>query len=159
MARYSEAFKSRAVARLLPPEAALPEVVATETGILVGTLLRWQDSVSAGSARGRTLPNAARFDAVIATDGMNESSKNAWCREHGVYPAELAQWRTSAAAALAEPATLHASASTQQSRQDKRRIKELERDINRKNAALAETTALLVLAKKLSVIFQVGADA
>jgi hypothetical protein len=87
---------------------------------------------------------------------MDESSKNAWCREHGVYPAELAQWLTSAAAALADPEPMRAS--TQQTRQDKHRIKELERDVNRKNAALAETTALLVLAKKLSVIFQVGAD-
>jgi hypothetical protein len=90
---------------------------------------------------------------------MNESSKNAWCREHGVYPVELAQWRSSAVAALADPAPTPASANTQQTRQDKKRIKELEHDINRKNAALAETTALLVLAKKLSVIFQTGADA
>jgi transposase len=79
---------------------------------------------------------------------MDESSKNAWCREHGVSPGELA---------LADPEPMRAS--TQQTRQDKKRIKELERDVNRKNAALAETTALLVLAKKLSVIFQVGADA
>lgn len=69
----------------------------------------------------------------------------------------VAQWRTSAAAALADSEPMRAS--TQQTRQDKKRIKELERDVNRKNAALAETTALLVLAKKLSVIFQVGADA
>ena len=159
MARYSEAFKNKALARLLPPEAASPEVVAREAGILVGTLLRWQGSAPAVSARGRTLPAAARFDAVIATAGMNESGKNAWCREHGVYPAELAQWLASAEAALTVPAQMHASASSQQTRQDKKRIKELERDINRKNAALAETTALLVLAKKLSVIFQEGADA
>ena len=158
MARYSETFKGRAVARLLPPEAASVELVARETGILVGTLLRWQGNVSALSARGRTMPTAARFDAIIATDVMNESSKNAWCREHGVYPAELAQWRSIAAAALADPVPKPASANTQQIRQDKKRIKELEHDINRKNAALAETTALLVLAKKLSVIFQVGAD-
>ena len=157
MARYSEAFKNKAVARLLPPEAVLPEVVAREAGIRVGALLRWQGSLPAMSARVRTLPAAARFDAVIATAGMDESSKNAWCREHGVYPAELAQWLTSAAAALADPEPMRAS--TQQTRQDKNRIKELERDVNRKNAALAETTALLVLAKKLSVIFQVGADA
>lgn len=159
MARYSEAFKNRAVARLLPPEESTPEVVARETGIGVGTLLRWQGGSLAVSARGRTLPAAARFDAVVATAGMNESSKNAWCREHGVYPAELAQWLTSAAAALADPEPIRAGNSTQQTRQDKKRIKELERDIHRKNAALAETTALLVLAKKLSVIFQVGADA
>jgi len=62
-----------------------------------------------------------------------------------------------AAAALADTEPVRAN--TQQTRQDKKRIRELERDVHRKNAALAETTALLVLAKKLSVIFQAGADA
>ena len=76
-----------------------------------------------------------------------------------MYPGELAQWLASAASSLADVEPMRSSAGTQQTRQDKKRIKELERDINRKNAALAETTALLVLAKKLSVIFQVGADA
>lgn len=157
MARYSESFKRRAIARTLPPEAALPEVVAREIGIGVGTLLRWQGSSPAGSARGRGLPAAARFDAIMATAGMDEPGKNAWCRENGVYPGELVQWLTSATAALADSRPRRAA--TQEARQDKKRIKELERDVNRKNAALAETTALLVLAKKLSVIFQQGADA
>lgn len=157
MARYSQAFKNRAVAKLLPPESSSPEVVARESGIGVGTLLRWQGDALSVPALGRALTAAARFDAVINTAGMDESSKHAWCREHGVYPGELAQWRTSAAGALADPEPMRASA--QQTRQDKKRIKELERDVHRKNAALAETTALLVLAKKLSVIFQAGADA
>lgn len=87
---------------------------------------------------------------------MDETNKNAWCREHGVYPGELAQWRAHAAAALADVEPVRASPQT---RQNKKRIKELERDLTRKNAALAETAALLVLAKKLSVIFQEGADA
>ena len=39
-----------------------------------------------------------------------------------------------------------------------KRIKELERDLRRKNAALAETAALLVLSKKLEAIFQKGED-
>ena len=34
---------------------------------------------------------------------MDESSRSAWCREHGVYPQELAAWRQSATEALAEP--------------------------------------------------------
>lgn len=135
----------------------MPEVIAKEIGIGVNTLLRWQRDAQSAPTRASALTAAERFDAVIATAGMDESSKNAWCREHGVYPGELAQWCASAAAALGDPET--ARASTQQTRQDKKRIKELERDVNRKNAALAETTALLVLAKKLSVIFQEGADA
>ena len=49
-----------------------------------------------------------------------------------------------------------ARASPQATRQDKRRIKELERDLLRKDRALAETAALLVLSKKVAVIFNKG---
>ena len=42
----------------------------------------------------------------------------------------------------------------QQSRDARKRIKELERDLRRKDKALAETTALLVLSKQLQAIFQ-----
>ena len=49
-----------------------------------------------------------------------------------------------------------ARASPTQTQQDRRRIKELERDLRRKNDALAETTALLVLSKKFEVIFHKG---
>jgi len=33
MARYSKAFKAKAVARLLPPESATPEDVSVEMGV------------------------------------------------------------------------------------------------------------------------------
>jgi transposase len=85
---------------------------------------------------------------------MDEVSKSAWCREHGVYPADLQKWQTSATAALAEPE--EARASPQATRHDKKRIKELERDLLRKDRALAETAALLVLSKKVAVIFHKG---
>ena len=59
-------------------------------------------------------------------------------------------------AALAEPE--EARASPQQTRQANKRIKELERELRRKDKALAETAALLVLSKKLSAIYGEGAD-
>ena len=154
MARYGQVFKDRAVARLLPPESCPVEVVAREVGIGVGTLQRWLDDVQSMPARGRAWTAAARFDAVITTSTMDEASKSAWCREHGVYQTELQKWKTSATAALAEPE--EARASPQSTRQDKKRIKELERDLLRKDRALAETAALLVLSKKVAVIFNRG---
>jgi transposase len=42
--------------------------------------------------------------------------------------------------------------------QDRRRIKELERELLRKDRALAETAALLVLSKKVAAIFRTGED-
>lgn len=95
-----------------------------------------------------------RLDAVIVTAVLDESGKSAWCREHGVYPEDLLKWRASATTALAEPEELRAS--PQATRQDRKRIKELERELLRKDRALAETAALLVLSKKVAVIFNKG---
>jgi len=87
----------------------------------------------------------------MTTAPMNEAARGAWCREHGVYPQELAQWKQAATQALAEPE--EARASPQQTQADRRRIRELERDLNRKDKALAETAALLVLSRKLEAVF------
>lgn len=157
MARYGQAFKDRAVARLLPPESASVEAVSREIGVAMATLERWRSEALSMPELGRTWTAAARLEAVIATAAMDEAGKSAWCRQQGVYPSELEKWRQSATEALAEPE--EARASPQQTRQDRRRIQELEREIKRKDRALAETAALLVLSKKLSAIFGEGADA
>lgn len=156
VARYGQAFKDRAVARLLPPESSALEVVAREVGIGVGTLERWREDAQSRPARGRAWTARARLEAVITTAAMDEAAKSAWCREHGVYPAELDKWRSSATAALAEPE--EARASPQATRASAKRIKELERDLLRKDRALAETAALLVLSKKVAAIFNKGED-
>ena len=67
VARYGQSFKDRAVARLLPPEGAAVGLVASEVGMGAG----------------------ARFEVVVATAVMPEAGKSAWCREYGMYPAEL----------------------------------------------------------------------
>ena len=156
MARYGQAFKDRAVARMLPPESSAAEVVSREVGIGVETLERWREEALSKPAVGRTWTARARLDAVVTVAAMDEATKNGWCREHGVYPAELEKWRASATSALAEPE--EARASPQSTRHDKKRIKELERELLRKERALAETAALLVLSKKVAVIFHKGGD-
>ena len=156
MARYGQVFKDRAVARLLPPESSSVDVVAREIGIGAGTLERWREEALSRPARGRAWTARARLDAVITVAAMDEVTRNAWAREHGVYPAELEKWRASATSALAEPEEVRAS--PQATRQDRKRIKELERELLRKDRALAETAALLVLSKKVAAIFSKGED-
>ena len=156
MARYGQAFKDRAVARLLPPENAAPDVVAQEIGVSADTLERWRAEALAKPATERMWTAAARMEAVIATAALDESARSAWCREHGVYPQQLVQWHQSATQALAQPE--EARASPQQTRHDRRRIKELERELRRKEKALAEAAALLVLSKKVEAIFHKGED-
>ncbi|CAG9184711.1 IS3 family transposase ISAzo10 [Cupriavidus laharis] len=133
------------MARLLPPESAPLELVAREIGVSADTLERWRREELAKPARERGWTAAARLEAVIITAAMDESARSAWCREHGVYPQQLQQWRDSATQALAEPAERHAS--PQQTKEGRGRIKELERELRRKDKALAETAALLVLSK------------
>lgn len=151
MARYGQAFKDRVVARLLPPESASVDEVAQEVGIGAQTLERWRSDALSMPARERAWTAAARLEAVIATAALDETARNAWCREHGVFPKELAQWRESATQALAAPEDVRAS--PRQTKLDRRRIKELEREVSRKDKALAETAALLVLSRKLEAIF------
>lgn len=93
---------------------------------------------------------------MITTAALNEADKSAWCREHGVYPAELDKWRARCTTALSD--LEDARASSQATRADRKRIKELERDLLRKDRALAETAALLVLSKKVGAINNQGQD-
>jgi transposase len=96
-----------------------------------------------------------RRASVIATAAMDEAGRSAWCREQGLYPAELDAWKQDAIAGLGEPR----AASAVEARQDRRRVKELERELHRKDKALAETAALLVLAKKLRAVLHNDEDA
>ena len=141
---------------MLAPEGAAVELVAREVGIGAATLERWGKDAQSRPARGRAWTARARLEAVITTAALAEAGKSVWCRQHGVYPAELSKWHASATAALAEPE--EARASPQATRQDKKRIRELERDLLRKDRALAETAALLVLSKKVAAIFSQGED-
>lgn len=141
---------------MLPPESAAAEDVAREIGIGAQTLKRWCSDALAKPTGERAWTAVARFDAMLTTAAMDEAAKSAWCRANGVYLHDLIAWRQSATQALAAPE--EARASPKQTQQDKRRIKELERDLRRKNAALAETAALLVLSKKMEAIFHRGED-
>ena len=140
------------MARLLPPESASVAEVAREVGVAEQTLERWLSDALSRPARERAWTAPARLEAVVATAAMDEAARGAWCREHGVYPQQLQQWRESATQALAAPEEVRAS--PQQTKHDRRRIKELEREVRRKDRALAETAALLVLSRKLEAVFK-----
>jgi transposase len=131
--------------------------VSRELSISTATLERWRADALSRPARERAWTAPARFEAVLLTATMDEASKSAWCRERGVYPQELEQWRTAATRALADPED-SARTRHQEQKADRRRIKELERDLRRKEKALAEAAALLVLSKKLEAIFPKDKD-
>jgi len=156
MTRYNKTFKQRAVARLLPPESISPRQLSVELGVRVDTLDRWRSAALAEPAHERLWTAEARLDAVVTTATLDASARSAWCREKGVYPSELDRWSAGAVAALAEPGETRAT--QQQTREDRRRIKVLERELGRKEQAVSEAAALLVLSKKLSAVFCESGD-
>lgn len=133
--------------------------IAAEEGIVKSTLYTWvQRSKSEGSMVKRTntsknkLSSEQKFMHVLASSSLDEEALSGYCREHGFYPEDIASWRISC---------LKANATSQEkqriskieSKEDKKRIKALEKELKRKEKALAETAALLVLRKKLNAYY------
>lgn len=152
MQPYSEAFKSRILRRLVGPSAVSANAMAQEVGLSQTTLSRWLRA--AGTVGRMTRPakkqwtGVEKLRAVTETGALSGSELGAWLRREGLHEAQLVAWRAAAEAALAEPARGRAKPSA-----EAKRIQELERELRRKDAALAETAALLVLKKKAQAIW------
>ncbi len=83
-----------------------------------------------------------RLEALLATHGLAEQELGAWCRQRGIHTHHLAQWRSELIGAVPER-TL--ASETRALRQENQALK---KELRRKDKALAETAALLVLKKK-----------
>ncbi len=141
----------------------IPEL-AKETGISDVTLYHWRKQAK---ARGMAVPGDGRnpeqwspedkFAVVVETASLNEAELAEYCRRKGLFAEQVAAWKQAciqgAAVAGGED-----SANREQGRRDRKRIKALERDLQRKDKALAETAALLVLRKKADAIWGKGED-
>ena len=149
---YSETFKTRMLRRLVGPSAVSANAMAREVGVSQATLSRWV--LAAGNVNDMTrAPNkkwtgAEKLRVVTEARGLSGTAFGAFLRREGLHEAQLTAWRAAAEAALAEPARGRAAPSA-----DAKRIQELERELRRKDHALAETAALLVLKKKLEAIW------
>jgi len=101
--------------------------------------------------RARDWSAEERFAALVETHAMGEEELGAWCRRHGLHSHELAQWRRDAMTGTA-PATGLSEARSQTTRL-RQEVGALRKELNRKDKALAETTALLVLQKKARLLW------
>ena len=89
---------------------------------------------------------------VIETATLSETELNQYCREKGLLVEQVKEWRIACVMGNMSEAQRKA-AEKKQGREDKKRIKQLERELNRKEKALAEAAALLVLRKKLNAYY------
>ncbi len=91
-----------------------------------------------------------RFEALLETGQLNEEEVGRWCREHGVHTHQLSRWRQDA---MAGTGGKTATAEQAETRRLREQVKELKKQLRRKDKALAEAAALLVLKKKAASIW------
>ena len=91
-----------------------------------------------------------RFAALIETAGMSEEERGVWCRAHGLHSHQLATWRRDALAGSLGGTGRSEQTELNRLRQEAARLK---KELARKDRALAETTALLVLQKKVRLLW------
>lgn len=153
---YSETFRSRMVQRMTGPRAMSATALSVEVGVTQPTLSRWLREASivevvAKPKSDRPAQRAKRVSewsaeeklrAVVEAASLGEAELGAWLRQKGLQEDDLTRFRADALAGLTTTKKVKTSAAEQ------KRIKELERELRRSKAALAETAALLVLRKK-----------
>ncbi len=154
--RYPAERKEAILKKMAPPmNMTIPEL-AEQEGITATTLYNWRKQAR---ARGQVLPSRStqpdqwtsqeKFQIVLETAPMNEAEVSAYCRERGLYPEQVEAWRDACMNANDD-----AAAQAKQLRQARKaELRQLERELRRKDKALAETAALLALSKKAEAIW------
>lgn len=160
MRGYSEERKGSVLKKLLPPQNRTVPEVAQEEGISEATLYNWRKAIR---EQGVPVPGTrkpsehwsaeAKVAVVVETAGMSESELSEYCRGKGLYPEEVKRWRQACIDGN-QRAVEQQRESRQQGRDDRKRIKVLEKELRRKDKALAETAALLALRKKLNALWE-----
>lgn len=163
MKRYTEEFKTNIVARMLPPNNCSVSSLTKETGIPGVTLRTWLGkysnipggtNVTKKGADGLT--SAAKFQHVLESATLNEHELSEFCRRRGIFPEQLTAWKN---ACLMANESRPCQEDRSEQRDLSRQIKTLEVDLRRKEKALAEAAALLILQKKAHAIWGENGDA
>ena len=155
---YSKERKEAVIKKMLPPQSKTMPQLHIEEGISLSTLYKWQDEHRQKGALqvGKDLPNwdsKRKFSAVLATAAMNESEKSAYCREHGIYPEYIEQWKNACEKANDWDRSKNLDIQKKLS-SERQKSKDLNTELLRKEKALAETAALLVLQKKSNALLE-----
>lgn len=165
MANYSEEFKYSIIMKMMPPNNQSVSGIARETGLSEATLYKWKKQAR---AKGIAVPSGEieverwntqdKFLIVMETAKLSEIEMADYCRSKGLYVEQVQAWRD--ACMQANGGVAQEAARLQRTLKEKdRAIKGLEKELQRKESALAETAALLVLRKKANAIWGDGEDA
>lgn len=157
--KYSAAFKTKMVQKMLGGRSA--NSLAQETGVNQPTLSKWlrdagnlhgvtrrrqNDETKTEGRRPEDWSAEEKLEAVLEGKRLSSSELGEFLRRRGLHEEHLRQWEAAAVDSLRPRKAPGKSA-------ESKRVKELERELRRKEKALAETAALLVLRKKAEALW------
>lgn len=151
---YTSAFRQQALAKVHSRGSQSINSVAQDLNMNHWTLKNWitadkpTSQVTSKAQRPQDHNASERFNLLMKSHALDDAALAAFCRTQGIFPHHLKQWRkefetqTSARANRSEVRDLKASKQS------------LERELVRKEKALAEAAALLVLQKKFQAFWE-----
>lgn len=150
------------VARLVGPHAMSATALGQETGLAQATLSRWLKEASkvrlpmprkekekVARKQPQDWTPEEKLQIVLEAAALSEGELGVFLRSRGIHEALLTEWRDQALAGLRGTE----AASKLQTQRETREMRELRRELKRKDKALAETAALIVLKKKAQEIW------
>ena len=158
---YSAEFKDQALSKARERGDKTLQDIAGKLNVSLGTLKNWlkEDDKKQALMGTVRLPvdqvannwNAPqRLQALFESYALRDQALHAWCREKGLFEHQLVQWRSE----FCQVAKT-ASAGDAELRQAKQKNDKLERELRKKDKALAEAAVLLVLQKKFQALWEV----
>jgi transposase-like protein len=141
---YSLAFKQKMVQRLTGKDAVSALQLSQETGVRQQNLSRWLEQarslplVTSDDIKGRELTVERKARVLAEAANLTGQQLRAYLEREGVRLVDFERWRI----ALEEDGRESAATT--------KRIRNLERELARKEKALAEAAALLVLKKTVT---------
>jgi transposase-like protein len=161
---YEKAEKEVLIQRMLEPENISIKQLSIETGISPSTLSTWKTKAIEKKQSQENIGNKPKsakekFMVVMQTYTLSEVELASYCQKKGLYVEKVKKWRESCLHANEPGKEVQCVISLKEElHSDKKRIKSLEIELRRKEKALAETAALLVLRKKLDAILGDGEE-
>ena len=156
---YSPEYKEAMLRRMLPPNNESIKKIAKEEGLSEQTLRNWRDKArkEGYAAPGKdSTPDDGntqdKFLIVVETASLNETELAEYARKKGLYVEQIKAWKDACMNANGGIAKEAARLNRELNDSQKERIK-LEKELQRKEKALAEAAALLVLSKKANAIW------
>jgi len=150
--QYSRSVKVSVLKKILPPESRSVRSVSKETGVSDQTIRNWQNQIKIGKFTSdsdekspRSYLPKEKYHIVMESARLSEEDLGNFLRERGLHSEHLTLWDQE----LREMIKDRTDQKDKELKARQKRIRELEKELTRKEKALAEAAALLVLKKKL----------